>query len=527
MQRAANGGARLGDRRFSPETTRDGFSRGKKSVSSQGAARRAANHRRLEMKNMVRRMVVWLVMVQIGGSLGALADTATNKFSAPDLMVLLNWRDAGKIDNDALVSMVGHQGVSFKLDVDTILELSTNASVGKAGLEKIEAFLSSLPGPAGAGSKTAGTTTAPTSTTTPTNVAPKLDTSTAAKLPTLTTNAVALATNLTVVGLNVAGVGGNITLKGTDSTLLGTNTTAFGTNLTELGDSLASLGTNLLAQNKPPSIPYQAFISVGSEFVNPYGISVVNPTPGSKGVLTNAGNSTVGYVEFDYINRHVLRSFGRDQVTGNWFGGSFVCPVTQAPDVQFSMGFLFDNGTTITNGQTYSAQILAGADYYSQLTLGFPIWRLDKPGQSHQISLEASGGVATEKSFEEVHPNAFAGLAYETSFNPMLLTSATNNCGFFMAKAGAGWIDVPSLVGSNNAVNLDNNGTPIFDLKPNWQLGAYLAYPLTSKLYLTVEANDYLGGKPDSWNVKVGASIPLDGLSATFSSLIKSVGGSP
>ena len=254
--------------------------------------------------------------------------------------------------------------------------------------------------------------------------------------------------------------------------------------------------------------------------MNPYVINV----SGGQGVLTNAGNNTVGFVEFDYINRHVLRADGRDSFTStNWgaFGGKWLCPFRWPPDVQFALGFVFDNGTSTTN-QSYTAQTLAGADFYSQMALGFPLWRIDIPNQQgHQVSLELSGGVVTQKGFEQVHPNAFVGLGYETSFNPTLGTTTTNACGFFEAKAGLGWVDLPSMTGANNLVNLDGNGNPIFNLKSACEVEAYLAYPLTSKIYLTVDATDYIGNKPpQSWNIKVGASIPLDSIAKSFSSLL-------
>jgi hypothetical protein len=83
--------------------------------------------------------------------------------------------------------------------------------------------------------------------------------------------------------------------------------------------------TNSQSSANGVSRPYQAFITSGAEFMNPYAISVT----GGKGVLTNAGNSTVGFVEFDYINRHVLRVGDRDNGTStNWgkFGGNWICP---------------------------------------------------------------------------------------------------------------------------------------------------------------------------------------------------------
>jgi len=282
----------------------------------------------------------------------------------------------------------------------------------------------------------------------------------------------------------------------------------------------------LPSTNTPVSSPYQAFIASGAEFVNPF--QIVVPAGAHFGTLTNAGHSTVGFVEFDYINRHILRPGRMDPTAKQPNKYGFFNPLGDVPDVQFQLGFLFDNGTTVTNGQTYSAQSLAGADFYTQMGLGFPLWRHDLPTQSHQVSLEASGGMTTEQSFEHVHPNAFVGLGYETSFSPFIGSATTNVCGFLVTKIGAGWADLPATTGTSNYVYLDGNGNPRFDFRPNWEMSAYLAYPLTSKVYLTVEANTFVGNnQPDSWNIKVGASIPLDSMSTIFSSVIKSVGGSP
>jgi hypothetical protein len=340
------------------------------------------------------------------------------------------------------------------------------------------------------------------------------------------TNVMMARTNLPVVADYAQRVATNLYLLQTnDSPALSMVTN----NLENIATGINAYAAGLQLHTNFTSRPYQAFISAGAEFLNPYAISVPNPTPYGTGTLTNAGSSTVGYVEFDYINRHVLRLTGRDFCTGtNWwdFTGQWMIPTKEAPDVQFNMGFLFENGTGITN-QNYSAQSLAGADFYSRLDLGFPIWRLDLPTQSHQVSFEAGGGVGTQKNFELIHPNAFVGLGYETSFRPFLGSSYTNSCGFFEAKAGAGWTDLPSLVGTNNLVNLDGNGNPKFNFRPACELSTYLAYPLTDKVYLTVDAIDYLGYRPpQSWSVKVGVSIPLDSIGNVFSSIINSVSGS-
>lgn len=287
-------------------------------------------------------------------------------------------------------------------------------------------------------------------------------------------------------------------------------------------------------ETNSPSRPYQAFLSSGAEFLNPFVVSVPSATPHGFGTLTNAGHSTVAYVQFDYINRYVLRQTPSSQWTGRstnyWinrdlsFGGSWVNPLITPPDIQFNVGFLLGNGGNQTT-PSYSAQTVASSDFYSQFGLGFPIWQLDGKDQRNQVSLEFAGGVTTEQGFELVHPNAFFGLGYEATFTPIIGSATTNGCGFFVARMGGCLVDYPSLTGNGNQVNLDGNGVPVF--KESWAgaCGTYLAYPLTQSIYLTVDANCYfgfLGGQPpDSWNIKVGASIPLDKIAEKFSSFLK------
>jgi hypothetical protein len=110
---------------------------------------------------------------------------------------------------------------------------------------------------------------------------------------------------------------------------------------------------------------WRAGFSVGADFLNPYVISV--PSGATFGTLTNAGNSTVGYLQFG-IMRHW--AFNPYFVSTNGWANHF--PISDVlsgdrswnaytPDFQFDIGFLFANNVSSTN-KTYSAQTLAGSD---------------------------------------------------------------------------------------------------------------------------------------------------------------------
>jgi hypothetical protein len=332
------------------------------------------------------------------------------------------------------------------------------------------------------------------------------------------TNAAALGTNLMVLGSNMADVGANISQNGTNAPALTNNIHSFATNMETIGTNVEWLGATL-AMPQGPSIPYSAFLSSGARFTGPYTIHVTNST--SPGVLDNSGNNTVGFLEFDYINRYVFRpprELERQQ-HGDLFGFEFVKPWEHAPDIEARIGFNFANSTGTSN---YTASTMVGSgDFYSDTRVGLPLFRHTTKAQRQQISLEGEGGMTTDKSFMAVHPSAFVGLGYQTSFRPHIGSSSTNVCGFLSGRLGAGWIDVPSTTGSvpgGVGVKLDGNGLPVFHLDPSPCFGVLLVYPITESLFLELDSNTYIRHEPANWNVSVGFVIPLGKVASIITS---------
>jgi len=258
---------------------------------------------------------------------------------------------------------------------------------------------------------------------------------------------------------------------------------------------------------------WRVTFSSGAEFLNPYFIVV--PPGATKGYLTNAGSSTVAYLQFDVMRRWVLNpDFSKDS-TGKWYDGfTFMNPTMKdwRPDFQFDLGFLIGNSSSSSN-KSYSAQTLAGSDIYAGLSAGLPLWRnnwTNDGGIPVQVSLGGSIGLTTERSFEKIHANEFIGGLLDIGL-PYGLFQTTNSVasGLVEARLGYGHLDFPSLTGTASQVNLDGNGIPIF--REVWapEMGINVLIPFGSSVFLNIEANGYFNDQsPDQWNVKVGATVP-------------------
>ncbi len=292
--------------------------------------------------------------------------------------------------------------------------------------------------------------------------------------------------------------------------------------------------TNGVVQVSPPSTNgfsnWRAAFSVGAEFLNPYVISV--PSGAAFGTLSNAGNGTVGYLQFDIQRRWVFAPHPIYAIdTNSWVNRFPIFSIfstdrswdAYTPDFQYDIGFLFANNVSSTN-KTYSAQTLAGSDIFAQIGAGLPLWRNDwnsDNGIPVQLSASGSVGMTTQQSFEKIHPNYFLGGTLDVGLNHVLFgIGSTNAPGLAEFKIGEACLDFPSMTGTANQVNLDGNQIPKFDEKWVPEMGANVLLPVGNYLYLNVEADAFLSRQtPNQWNIKVGATIPWSTIQSMFTFL--------
>ena len=268
--------------------------------------------------------------------------------------------------------------------------------------------------------------------------------------------------------------------------------------------------------------------------MNPYFITVPpGAAKGPNGTLTNAGSSTVAYLQLDLTRRWVFDpDYLEDSLTNAslnfWDGFTFLHPkaANWTPDLQVQLGFLLGNGMSSSTNTTYSAQTLAGSDIYMQLGGALPIWRNNWQTNDPinvQVAIGGSWGITTEMSFEKIHFNQFYGGIADFSI-PFGVWQSTNSLGktLIEIKGGYAELDYPSLSGTANQVNLDGNGVPIFFGKWAPEMGVNAFIPIGNNLFFNMEANAFINDQyPNQWNVKIGATIPFD----KFPTMLKGLAG--
>ncbi|HTI70506.1 MAG TPA: hypothetical protein VMF06_11105 [Candidatus Limnocylindria bacterium] len=306
---------------------------------------------------------------------------------------------------------------------------------------------------------------------------------------------------------------GKVTKPGTQVTH--TEETETKTETTTGDDKTKTTSTKTEKDTKTTELPtlnsstlfHSVAIAAGSYFLSPYSISLDSATAPTKATLDNSGSTTSPFIEFAFLNRCVLNP---EATNFNIFDGDDFAKLPQSIDIESHVGFTFRGSTQSTN---FSASTIAGGgDFYGDFTFAAPLFRRLSGDVVHQVTLEASGGVVTEKTFIAAHPNAFAGLGYEVkvpAFN-------SKSSALFEGRIGYGWLDIPDFLDSTRSTVRLNGSLPQFDLEGSPTMGTFLAYPI-GKIFLTVSAQVYFRENPAPWSIRVGTIVPIEALTGLFS----------
>jgi hypothetical protein len=308
---------------------------------------------------------------------------------------------------------------------------------------------------------------------------------------------------------------------------------SFQKNLGALGGDVFSLGVRVLGPGSEhsaelsrifgttnqPALPYRFFISSGARFQSPFTVSY-NKTAGTA-VLTNSGNSTVGFLEFSFFDRFVLRpqrssykSKYSDTTADSKWHFMYKWDEWLRPDIEWNLGFLFASGANSTNFPV--STIAGGGNFWTDTSVGFPVARFQSQHLMQQLTFELSGGASTDENIMAVHPSFLVGMGYQASFTaPALLGNATNTPAFIISRVGYGMVDIPQLTSSTN-LNVKVTNLPQYDLQWSPAIGTSFAYPLGNGSYLVLDINAYIRNNPTPWNISAGITIPLGSLGNIF-----------
>lgn len=245
----------------------------------------------------------------------------------------------------------------------------------------------------------------------------------------------------------------------------------------------------------PTNSMWTVSIWTGAKLENPYSIT--------NGMLKPNNSKTAAFIDLELTHRYVLsgNTSGEDNEyfwgkprrygDGKW---DWFIPGQVFPDLNFRMGYVFNNSSTTPTNLTVST-IAGGSDLYSDNSIGVPFWRWSQPDLNQQATIELGGGFTTDKEFLAIHPNYFVGLGYQFH----------NKDWLWQTRFGLGAADVPRIT-SGSTVATDSRGLPQFDFKatPTW--GTTITYSLNPTVKLQLGANAFFE-KQATWNLSAGVSI--------------------
>jgi hypothetical protein len=262
---------------------------------------------------------------------------------------------------------------------------------------------------------------------------------------------------------------------------------------------------------------------VGEKLLNAYSITNTSTAGKPSGKLNPNNTSAQPFIEVDFNERYVMRS-GQEYNESPWEtdpadSSLLRNPFGQIPDVNFSFGYVFGPGTG-TNQLSIST-IVGSSDIYADESVGLPILRYHNQDFSNkqQVTLEISGGFATDKDFDVVHPTVFLGGGYQAKFSDPL--TATNSLPiYWFGRLGLAMIDEPQLT-SSNVVFKSSGGipSPVFQSKWVPSMGATVIVPVNQTLRLQLGGNVYFGSGPEDWNITLGVSADLGKFASGLGSL--------
>ncbi len=183
-------------------------------------------------------------------------------------------------------------------------------------------------------------------------------------------------------------------------------------------------------------------------------------------------------------------------------------PWKKVPDISGDFGYVFGSST----GTNVSASTVVGSsDIYGDASLGFPIIRYASQDYlwKQQATIEVSGGFATDRQFDDVHPNVFVGGGYEGKFPNF--TGSTNLPVFWFGRVGLARIDRPTLSGTNVVFsNAGGLSAPVFHGSWVPAIGTSIIVPITKTLSIEAGGDAYFSSTPANWNITLGVTLDLD-----------------
>ena len=259
--------------------------------------------------------------------------------------------------------------------------------------------------------------------------------------------------------------------------------------------------------------------SFGTKLLNPY---TLQSQGGTNYLLSNRNDTEVDpYLELSYRNSwavsHVLKK-DSDQKSQ---GGFLRIPFSEINNVtnwwseedffqqDIALGFVIRNSSDPLTEQSGNAIAGSGDFYLNYNTDLLPLYRSVGDVTAKQFSLSSGFSLVTDRSFQDVHPNAFLGASFEIAFK----WPSPEKVGLLTVRGGYGWIDSPQISGgTTNIIVGASQGLPQFKLEGAPMVSAQAMIPFADGVFFTAGGQVFVRDTPSPWSLSIGLTLSMDKL---------------
>ncbi|MDZ8119954.1 hypothetical protein [Pontiella agarivorans] len=252
-------------------------------------------------------------------------------------------------------------------------------------------------------------------------------------------------------------------------------------------------------------------VKVGYVSFAPY---TIKDDPANPGELLLDESSTDGsaFVEVAFADRYAWRSSFPDDESEKWRINPWVGlnPFSRHHrpwDWEAKLGFVLGNSSG--DGEANGSTIAAGGDMYAEVAAGNPVY-FNRQSNAVQVSVgpEVVATLVTQKKNFDIAGNYKAVMAFVAQGRD----TETKRSWRMLARIGVGWVEIPELKGTNNWVEADSNGRPVYHTEFGTYTQVLFDLPVFETSTLSLSGEFWNGLDVNPWSTYISYSMSFSGI---------------
>lgn len=252
-------------------------------------------------------------------------------------------------------------------------------------------------------------------------------------------------------------------------------------------------------------------VKVGYVSFAPY---TIKDDPANPGALLLDESSTDGsaFVEVAFADRYAWRtSYTPEELKKSSFSrGLGLTPwgKNHRPwDWEAKLGFVLGNSSG--DGEANGSTIAAGGDMYAEVAAGNPVY-FNRQSNAVQVSVgpEVVATLVTQKKNFDIAGNYKAVMAFVAQGRD----TEEKRSWRMLARIGVGWVEEPQLEGTNNWVEQDSNGRPVYHTEFGTYTQVLFDLPAFETSTLSLSGEFWNGLDVNPWSAYISYSMSFSGI---------------